>query len=404
MSWLKIEDGFPTHLKAARAGLEAVGFWVAGLCFCARTRSDGRINKADLDFVWPYPVAKGLLPVVNEGKIAALAARLVDAGLWEDCGDHYMVHDYLVYQESKTEIDQKRAAAAERQRAARERLSRLRQSSHADRHTVTDAKLRQSSHADRHTPCRGTAPTPTSARRTRATRSAVTDAKLRQSSHADRHTVTDAKPRGDNQLTIGREGSHADRNAVTTREVTRARTHDLSGRVGSGRDGSGEDPGSPISGGGGSGEGPINGYDPSAIDNVRKVYNEEVRAAGGKAPLGGLNVAPKFEALIAALLHTYGLETTLQGLRGFAERVKEDLALGRFDWGNALAPDQVFKDKHVINGLKGGPEEKPKHQMARDGKSGACACLIGQDHAENPLWTEHEVRDWKRAQNRKEPS
>lgn len=43
-----------------------------------------------------------------------LADLLVDAGLWEQNGNGYVIHDYLDYNPSRVEIEAKRAADAAR--------------------------------------------------------------------------------------------------------------------------------------------------------------------------------------------------------------------------------------------------------------------------------------------------
>lgn len=120
MTWVKVEDDAPTHLKMREVGLEGFGLWLAGLCFCARYRTDGRIDKRQLQNVWPW-LPDGTL-MHDPQILIGVARKLTELGLWEDKGTHWRVHDYLEYQESRREIDRKRAAARERQRAHRQRF------------------------------------------------------------------------------------------------------------------------------------------------------------------------------------------------------------------------------------------------------------------------------------------
>lgn len=110
MSWVKIEDETVVHRKVRIAGRRAFGLWVAGLCYATRFRTDGRIPKSELPAVWPW----------SEDGLAEDAKALVTAGMWEDCGDHWLAHDFLEYQESAKEIDRKRRLASERLRRHRE--------------------------------------------------------------------------------------------------------------------------------------------------------------------------------------------------------------------------------------------------------------------------------------------
>ena len=104
MTWARLDDGFPLHRKARKAGPVGVALAVAGICYCSRQLTDGRIPKVDLEGVWPW----SSLPLQET------AALLVDVGVWHDRGDHYEVHDYLEYNPSReyvlAERDRKAAA------------------------------------------------------------------------------------------------------------------------------------------------------------------------------------------------------------------------------------------------------------------------------------------------------
>jgi hypothetical protein len=114
MTWVKIDDQFPDHPKIERAGPEAAWLYVAGLCYCAQYLTDGLIPKTRVPRLTAHA----------DGE--RLADRLVDAGLWEDRGEDYEVHDYLDFQPSgeeararKRELSEKRAEAGKRGAEAR---------------------------------------------------------------------------------------------------------------------------------------------------------------------------------------------------------------------------------------------------------------------------------------------
>lgn len=86
MTWAKFDDGWPLHRKLRQAGLEAMGFDAAGICYCAREGTDGFIPDHDLPSV--YPQAK------NPRK---LADRLVAVERWQRVEGGWLVHDYLRY-------------------------------------------------------------------------------------------------------------------------------------------------------------------------------------------------------------------------------------------------------------------------------------------------------------------
>jgi len=108
MTWVKLDDQFAGHPRIEEAGPAAAWMFVAGLCHCSTYLTDGKITKA---------ASKRL---GNVRKPDEQARRLVSAGLWADCGDYYMVHDYLDYQPSKTKVLAERDAGAERKRKSRE--------------------------------------------------------------------------------------------------------------------------------------------------------------------------------------------------------------------------------------------------------------------------------------------
>jgi hypothetical protein len=111
MTWVKLDDGFFDNGTNRRLGADGRDLFVAGLCFCAKGLTDGRIPKADLGLVLASAQAK-----------QRTVKRLVDAGRWVDGGDHFEVVDYLRYQPSREKVLADRAAAASRQKSRRDSL------------------------------------------------------------------------------------------------------------------------------------------------------------------------------------------------------------------------------------------------------------------------------------------
>lgn len=128
MAWVRIDDHFDEHEKLAQVGPLGIALWVAGLAYCNRNLTDGAI---------PWSVARKLLSweyldVPNDegyrsrNRISVVSGRrgndvnsemvidlLVYAGLWEDKGDEYLIHDYAEYQNTKEDIAALRAMRAE---------------------------------------------------------------------------------------------------------------------------------------------------------------------------------------------------------------------------------------------------------------------------------------------------
>ena len=114
MSYTYLDDGFPEHEKVSLAGGDAGWLYVCGLCYVNRRLSGGRIPKPTV-------------PQLSDRKRPmALAAKLVEVGLWEDGGDHFVIHDYATFN-----------ASAERKRAAR--IEKAKKAAGARWHSESDA-------------------------------------------------------------------------------------------------------------------------------------------------------------------------------------------------------------------------------------------------------------------------
>ena len=104
MAWFKVDDQLAFHSKAMAAGNAAMGLWVRAGSFCAQQLTDGYV---------PKDIAETL-------GTRRQAERLVDAGLWKPEAGGYRYHDWVDFQPSRAEIQQKRAATAARLKRWRE--------------------------------------------------------------------------------------------------------------------------------------------------------------------------------------------------------------------------------------------------------------------------------------------
>lgn len=108
MGWFKNDDSLHAHRKTRKAGLEAMGLWVVAGTWSSSQNTEGFVPGWFVD-TWP--------------RGQALAKKLVGAGFWDtdtDSGeDGWRFHDWLDYNFSQEEVDEKRKAAAERQRKHR---------------------------------------------------------------------------------------------------------------------------------------------------------------------------------------------------------------------------------------------------------------------------------------------
>lgn len=114
MTWTKLDDACSTHPKARLAGNEAWALWAAAVVYCNRYLIDG--------FVPLEALANDCLPVpISAVRARKLAERLVEAricqggaGLFERSEHGYFVHDFLDWNPSKAEVEERQARARER--------------------------------------------------------------------------------------------------------------------------------------------------------------------------------------------------------------------------------------------------------------------------------------------------
>ncbi len=110
MSWVKLDDGFFRNAKVIAAGRDARDLYLAALCHCGGSLTDGFVSDRALRMV-------GAEADVDDPK--ASAARLMGVGLWTKVDGGFVVHDYHEYQPSATKVRADRDAAAERMRRIR---------------------------------------------------------------------------------------------------------------------------------------------------------------------------------------------------------------------------------------------------------------------------------------------
>jgi hypothetical protein len=119
MPWVRFDDGFPNHRKVEPLSDGAFRLHSTAIFWSSRQLTDGCIPKRDLTFAAPRTMKRPQKYV----------SELVEAGLWEDTGEAWQLHDYLDYQPSKEQVIADRAKAAERQKRWRERHGKTRDDS-----------------------------------------------------------------------------------------------------------------------------------------------------------------------------------------------------------------------------------------------------------------------------------
>jgi hypothetical protein len=124
MPWIKVDDQIAHHPKFMAAGAPASWLWVCGQSYCARYLTDGFVPESALPTLG------------NVTNPKAHAQTLVRVGLWERAEGGYRVHDYLQFQPSRADVEERR-----RQRANAGRKGGLR--SGQTRHTKSEAPAKQ---------------------------------------------------------------------------------------------------------------------------------------------------------------------------------------------------------------------------------------------------------------------
>jgi hypothetical protein len=115
LSYIRIDDRFPSHRKALAAGPYGRDLYVCGLAYCSLHLTDGVIPRTVLGTIVGPPsnyVGRGVYAWSNI--VRQTAELLVDVGLWEVVeGVGYRVHDYHAWNKSASEISELRRIRAE---------------------------------------------------------------------------------------------------------------------------------------------------------------------------------------------------------------------------------------------------------------------------------------------------
>lgn len=111
MPWVRIDDQFAIHRKVETLSDPAFRLHVSALCWCNRNLTDGAIPKEELEVVAPRTMKRP----------EKFAAELVERGLWIETPPlGWVINDYLEFQESKDQIEERKRKTAERQARWRE--------------------------------------------------------------------------------------------------------------------------------------------------------------------------------------------------------------------------------------------------------------------------------------------
>lgn len=109
MTWVRLDDRFPSHRKIALLSDRAFRMHVSALCWSAENLTDGVIQDRELRLV------------AHVRNMTATARELVTNQLWVRIEGGWRIHDYLEYNPSRDQVLSERQKNAARQQAFRDR-------------------------------------------------------------------------------------------------------------------------------------------------------------------------------------------------------------------------------------------------------------------------------------------
>jgi hypothetical protein len=111
MAWARLDDGFFGHPKTTRVWKQnpgAVGLLVRMISYCAKYETDGLVGTDTVE----------MLSGIQQERDAQIAVLLKEGALHEH-EDGFVVSDYLDYNPSREQINEKREADRVRKQKAR---------------------------------------------------------------------------------------------------------------------------------------------------------------------------------------------------------------------------------------------------------------------------------------------
>lgn len=111
VAWARLDDGFFGHRKTSRVwdrNPGAVGLWVLMISYCSKYETDGLVDKATVTRLSPVQCDR-------DEQIAAL----LDEGALHEHEDGFVVSDYLDYNPSREQLNEKRESDRLRKQKSR---------------------------------------------------------------------------------------------------------------------------------------------------------------------------------------------------------------------------------------------------------------------------------------------
>lgn len=122
MTWVRLDDRFPSHPKVLGLSDGAFRVHVSAICYAAEYETNGVISSV----------------LVRQNKWQRRIKELVEARLWDPVDGGFVIHDYLEYNPSREQVTATREATRQRQQRFRRR----------EGNAVTNASVTLSRNAD----------------------------------------------------------------------------------------------------------------------------------------------------------------------------------------------------------------------------------------------------------------
>ena len=105
MTWFKMDDAWWSHRKVLPLSLEARGLWVTVASWSSQHLSDGVVE---------WSTVESIVPRTSSKRLKALALELEAQGLWIVSPTEIRFHDWTQHQQSRAQVEAKRAADSAR--------------------------------------------------------------------------------------------------------------------------------------------------------------------------------------------------------------------------------------------------------------------------------------------------
>lgn len=114
MSWVKLDDAFFDNDKIVAVGRDARDLYLAGLCYCARSLTDGFIPE---DRICRLALEASITDIKEAIQRLTRVVRGAKWPLWETTQGGYVVHDYREYNPCADDVKKQREENKRRQAA-----------------------------------------------------------------------------------------------------------------------------------------------------------------------------------------------------------------------------------------------------------------------------------------------